>query len=53
MRNYKIDILRGVSILLVLLHHFNIPYKLHDTWLGISVFGEPLSTLIARNGNYG
>ncbi|HCK28880.1 MAG TPA: acyltransferase [Acinetobacter ursingii] len=53
MRNYKIDILRGVSILLVLLHHFNIPYKLHDTWLGVSVFGEPLSTLIARNGNYG
>ena len=53
MRNYKIDILRGVSILLVLLHHFNIPYKLHDTWLVISVFGEPLSTLIARNGNYG
>ncbi|MCU4414829.1 acyltransferase [Acinetobacter sp. WU_MDCI_Axc73] len=53
MRNYKIDILRGVSILLVLLHHFNIPYKLYDTWLGISVFGESLSTLIARNGNYG
>ncbi len=53
MRNYKIDILRVVSILLVLLHHFNIPYKLHDTWLGVSVFGEPLSTLIARNGNYG
>ncbi|MPW43699.1 acyltransferase family protein [Acinetobacter guerrae] len=53
MRNYKIDILRGVSILLVLLHHFNIPYKLYDTWFGISVFGEPLSTLIARNGNYG
>ena len=53
MRNYKIDILRGISILLVLLHHFNIPYKLQDTWLGISVFGEPLSTLMARNGNYG
>ncbi|WP_130802269.1 acyltransferase family protein [Acinetobacter ihumii] len=53
MRNDKIDILRGVSIVLVLLHHFNIPYKLHDTWLGVSVFGEPLSTLIARNGNYG
>lgn len=53
MRNYRIDILRGVAILLVLLHHFNIPYKLHDTWLGISVLGEPLSTLVARNGNYG
>ena len=53
MRNYKIDILRGVSILLVLIHHFNIPYKLHDTFLGISIGGESLSTLIARNGNYG
>ena len=53
MRNYKIDILRGVSILLVLLHHFNIPYKLHDTVLGIPIGGESLTTLLARNGNYG
>ena len=53
MRNYKIDVLRGISILLVLLHHFNIPYRLHDTFLGIPVFGQSLSTLIARNGNYG
>lgn len=53
MRNYKIDILRGVSILLVLIHHFNIPYKLHDTFLGIPIGSESLSTLIARNGNYG
>ena len=53
MRNYKIDVLRGISILLVLIHHFNIPYKLHDTFLGIQILGESLSTLIARNGNYG
>ncbi|MEN3969863.1 acyltransferase [Acinetobacter sp. BWR-L5] len=53
MRNYKIDILRGVSILLVLIHHFNIPYKLHDTFLGIPIGAESLSTLLARNGNYG
>ncbi|SPL71594.1 acyltransferase family protein [Acinetobacter stercoris] len=53
MRNYKIDILRGISVLLVLFHHFNIPYKLKDTFLGVQVFGENLSTLIARNGNYG
>lgn len=53
MRNYKIDVLRGICILLVLLHHFNIPYKLHDTFLGVQVFGESLSTLLARNGNYG
>lgn len=53
MRNYQIDVLRGIAIILVLLHHFNIPYKLHDTWLGIQVFGESITTLIARNGNYG
>ncbi|OTG62898.1 acyltransferase family protein [Acinetobacter silvestris] len=53
MRNYKIDVLRGISILLVLLHHFNIPYKLQDTFLGVHIGGESLSTLIARNGNYG
>lgn len=53
MRNYKIDVLRGISILLVLIHHFNIPYKLHDTFLGVQVFAESFSTLIARNGNYG
>jgi len=53
MRNYKIDLLRGISILLVLIHHFNIPYKLYDTFLGIKIWGEPLSQLIARNGNYG
>lgn len=53
MRNYKIDRLRGISILLVLIHHFNIPYKLDNTFLGVQLFGESLSTLIARNGNYG
>ena len=53
MRNYQIDILRGIAIILVLLHHFDIPYKLHDTWLGVQVFGESITTLIARNGNYG
>lgn len=52
-RNHNIDILRAISILLVLIHHFNIPYKLHDTFLGVTIFGESLSTLIARNGNYG
>ncbi|AOA57351.1 acyltransferase family protein [Acinetobacter larvae] len=53
MRSYRIDILRAIAILLVLLHHFNIPYKLHDTFLGVELFGESLSTLLARNGNYG
>ena len=32
-RDARIDMLRGVSILLVLLHHFNIPYSLKDTGL--------------------
>lgn len=53
MRNYGIDVLRGIAILLVLIHHFNIPYKLNDTFLGVQIFGESLSTIIARNGNYG
>lgn len=53
MRNLAIDVLRGIAILLVLIHHFNIPYKLNDTFLGFQLFGESLSTLIARNGNYG
>lgn len=53
MYNLRIDVLRGISIVLVLLHHFNIPYKLPDTWLGFQIFGESFSTLLARNGNYG
>ena len=32
-RDGRIDTLRGVSILLVLLHHFNIAYPLQDTLL--------------------
>lgn len=52
-RNHRIDVLRGISILLVLLHHFNIPYKLHDTLLSVDIGGQSLITAIARNGNYG
>lgn len=52
-RNARIDVLRGISIVLVLLHHFNIPYKLHDTLLSVDIGGQSLITAIARNGNYG
>lgn len=52
-RNLSIDVLRGIAILLVLLHHFNIPYKLADTFLSFDVFGQSFIHAIARNGNYG
>ena len=32
-RNGTVDVLRGISILLVLFHHFNIAYRLDDTLL--------------------
>ncbi len=44
--------LRGVSILLVLLHHFNIAYPLQDTVLAATL-GWPAVRAVARNGNYG
>ncbi|QHH92981.1 acyltransferase [Acinetobacter gyllenbergii] len=52
-RYHSIDTLRFISICLVLLHHFNIPYKLFDTAISFQVFGESITTLFARNGNYG
>ncbi|OXI66395.1 acyltransferase [Burkholderia sp. AU28863] len=51
-RNAHIDLLRGVSILLVLLHHFNIAYPLRDTALA-RVLGWDTIHAIVRNGNYG
>jgi peptidoglycan/LPS O-acetylase OafA/YrhL len=50
-RSSRIDLLRGVSILLVLLHHFNIAYSLRDAalsrWLAWGVVHA-----VVRNGNY-
>ena len=39
-RNEFIDMLRFISIALVLLHHFNIPYKLYETFLTFDFFNE-------------
>jgi peptidoglycan/LPS O-acetylase OafA/YrhL len=52
LRNPRIDLIRGVSILLVLFHHFNIAYHLNDTTLS-NVFGWDAVRALARNGNYG
>jgi peptidoglycan/LPS O-acetylase OafA/YrhL len=51
-RNRAIDLLRGVAIGLVLLHHFNIAYSLADTWPA-HVLGWPAVRAVMRNGNYG
>jgi peptidoglycan/LPS O-acetylase OafA/YrhL len=48
----RIDALRGVSILLVLLHHFNIAYVLRDTAVA-RTFGWDAVHSVVRNGNYG
>ncbi|MDN4573325.1 acyltransferase [Pandoraea cepalis] len=52
LRSSRIDMLRGISILLVLFHHFNIAYPLKDTVLS-AWLGWPVVRAVARNGNYG
>ena len=51
-RNRRIDLIRGISILPVLFHHFNIAYHLNDTSLA-RTFGWDAVRAVARNGNYG
>lgn len=46
------DLIRGISILLVLFHHFNIAYRLDDTVLA-RIFGWDAVRAFVRNGNYG
>jgi peptidoglycan/LPS O-acetylase OafA/YrhL len=52
LRNKRIDLIRAVSIMLVLLHHFNIVYRLSDTSLA-RLFGWEAVQAVVRNGNYG
>jgi peptidoglycan/LPS O-acetylase OafA/YrhL len=50
-RHRGIDLIRGVSILPVLFHHFNIAYRLND--LLAEAFGPDAIQAVARNGNCG
>lgn len=51
-RNRRIDLLRGVAILLVLFHHFCIAYPLGHSALGTLLTPDGVRA-VARNGNYG
>src|SRR5579859_4166260 len=51
-RDYRVDFLRGLSILSVLVLHFNIAYRLIESPLGRFLPGPYLRNLV-WNGNYG
>ncbi|QNK66963.1 acyltransferase family protein [Variovorax sp. PAMC26660] len=51
-RNFRIDILRGIAISLVLLLHFHLSYSLLDSPLAAVLPAEFIKA-VARNGNYG
>jgi peptidoglycan/LPS O-acetylase OafA/YrhL len=51
-RDYRIDVLRGVSILLVLILHFHLAYNLANSPLA-AVLSAKFVEAVARNGNYG
>ncbi len=51
-RSQRTDLIRGISIFLVLFHHFNIAYRLDETLLA-RAFGWDTVRAVARNGNYG
>ena len=50
-RNSRIDVMRGVSIVLVLLHHFYVAYLANDPSFS-RVFGWIVLHAVFRNGNY-
>lgn len=51
-RNTKIDFLRGIAILAVLILHFNISYGLDKSALA-NIFSASFIQAVASNGNYG
>jgi peptidoglycan/LPS O-acetylase OafA/YrhL len=51
-RNHRIDILRGIAILAVLVLHFNISYHLDQSALN-KIFSRDFINAMAFNGNYG
>jgi peptidoglycan/LPS O-acetylase OafA/YrhL len=51
-RNFTIDVLRGISICLVLLLHFHLSYSLLDSPLVLAL-PEGAIKAVVRNGNYG
>src|SRR5437868_4207836 len=51
-RHPRIDLLRGVAVLCVLIVHFALAYGLEDSPLGTLLFPGLLQT-ITGNGNYG
>jgi peptidoglycan/LPS O-acetylase OafA/YrhL len=51
-RDYRIDVLRGVSILLVLMLHFHLAYDLTASPFA-TLFPAKFVEAVARNGNYG
>jgi peptidoglycan/LPS O-acetylase OafA/YrhL len=51
-RNLRIDLLRGIAVLLVMLLHFSLTYRLPESWLG-DVFAPKNVARVVMNGNYG
>lgn len=51
-RDPRIDLLRGIAVLLVMLLHYSLTYRLPASWLG-EVFTPNAVARIVMNGNYG